>query len=198
MNAGTRQALPQFNVDYHAQLTEEACPDDPEIRDHLGTIVFANVSTDLNQFDSALHFDNCAFGPGVERIDRLWELIRSGIEANVFMTFGTLIHTVQDFYAHSNWIELHTQDDPIPVWDLRLDSLPSDIVSGTFPLDWPKLCGSGAPTHGELNKDKPTSPEGSKVVDSGPNAGRTLFELAFATALAATRTQFDELREVVG
>jgi hypothetical protein len=187
-----------FNLDYHAALTTAACPDDPKIKDELDVIVAANLATDANQFNSAWHFDNCAFGPGTERIEDLWGLIRSTtVETNTFVDFGTMIHTVEDFYAHSNWIELHTDVDPIPTWDLQVGSLPADIVSGTFLLDWPKLCGPNAPTHAELNKDSPTSTEGAKIVQSGPNAGKSLFDLAYATALQATRDQFAELSKVV-
>ncbi len=190
--------LPQFEIKYHAALTEQACPDDPTIRDNLSVIVAANVATDLDQFDSALHFDNCAFAPGAQRIDALWQLIASGtVQENPYLLFGTMIHTVQDFYAHSNWVELHQGEDPVPVWDLALGSLPAGIVSGTFFLDTPKLCGPDAPTHAELNKDSPTSSEGAKLVQSGPNQGQTLFDLAFAAALDATKAQFERLSQVV-
>jgi hypothetical protein len=195
---GMQRGLPQFEIKYHAALTEQACPEDPTIRENLQVIVAANVATDLDQFDSALHFDNCAFAPGAQRIDGLWQLIESDtVEQNRYLLFGTMIHTVQDFYAHSNWVELHEGKSPVPVWDLHVGYLPGGIVSGTFILDTPKLCGPGAPTHAELNKDSPDSPEGGKVVESGPNQGQTLFELAFGAALAATRVQFERLSRIV-
>src|ERR671916_791913 len=67
--------LPQFEIQYHAALTDQACPDDPTICGNLPVIVAANVATDLDQFDSALHFDNCTFALGAQRIDELWQLI---------------------------------------------------------------------------------------------------------------------------
>jgi hypothetical protein len=194
----SKEPLPQFEIQYHAALTDEACPDDPTIRENLWPIVVANVATDLDQFDSTLHFDNCTFALGAKRIADLWQLIESPYEINQYLSFGTMIHTVQDFYAHSNWVELHEDVSPIPVWDLDSSSLPADIVSGTFFLDFPKRCGPNAPTHAQLNKDSPSSEEGSKVVESGPNKGQTLFDLAFAAALQATRVQFDRLVGVVG
>jgi hypothetical protein len=111
--------------------------------------------------------------------------------------FGTMIHTVQDFYAHSNWIELNEGQSPVPVWDLVVESLPPNIVSGTFFLDTPKMCGPDAPTHAQLNKDSPDSPEGAKIVQSGPNQGKTLFSLAFAAALQATKMQYERLSQIV-
>jgi hypothetical protein len=193
----SKEPLPQFAIQYHADLTDKACPDDPTIRENLSLIVAANVATDLDQFDSTLHFDNCTFALGAKRIADLWQLIESPFEINRYVSFGTMIHTVQDFYAHSNWVELHDDASPVPVWDLDLGSLPAGIVSGTFFLDFPKLCGPGAPTHAQLNKDSPSSEEGGKVVGSGPNKGQTLFDLAFAAALLATRVQFDRLVGVV-
>jgi len=190
--------IPQFQLQYHAALTLQACPDDPTIQENLFTIVAANLATDLNQFESALHFDNCTFDLGVQRINDLWQLIESGVEVNPYVMFGTMIHTVQDFYAHSNWVELHVDQSPVPTWDLVLSSLPADIVSGTFFLDSPKECGPNAPTHAQLNKDSPDSEEGQKLVPSGPNQGKTLFDLAFAAALQATEVQFDRLEAVIG
>jgi hypothetical protein len=198
MSSQPRPFIPQFQLGYHAALTEQACPDDPTIRDHLTTIVAANLATDLNQFESALHFDNCTFALGAQRIHDLWQLIESDVEINRYIMFGTLIHTVEDFYAHSNWIELHVDDRPVPVWDLVVSSLPSGIVSGTFFLDSPKECGPNAPTHEQLNKDSPDSEEGSKVVPSGPNQGKTLFDLAFAAALEATKLQYGRFQATVG
>jgi hypothetical protein len=194
----SKEPLPQFEIQYHAALTEQACPDDPTIRANLWTIVAANIATDLDQFDSTLHFDNCTFALGAKRIADLWQLIQSPYEINQYVTFGTMIHTVQDFYAHSNWVELHEDVSPVPVWDVDSSSLPADIVSGTFFLDFPKLCGPDAPTHAQLNKDSPSSEEGSKIVESGPNKGHTLFDLAFAAALQATRVQFNRFVGVVG
>jgi hypothetical protein len=38
---------------------------------------------------------------------------------------------------------------------------------------------------------------GARVVDDGPNRGKTLFELGYDSALAATRVQFDRLVRVL-
>jgi hypothetical protein len=192
--AQTTRPLPQFEPQYHAALTQKACPDDPTIQSNLWRIVAANIWTDSDQFNSVLHFDNCTFALGVQRIDELWQLIESrATEENPYWLFGTMLHTVQDFYSHSNWVELHEGVSPLPVWDVTLQSLPADIVSGTFVLDWPKLCGPNAPTHAQLNKDSPNSDEGAKRVKHGPNADKTLFDLAFAAALQATQVQYARL-----
>jgi hypothetical protein len=190
--------VPRFQLQYHAALTNQACPENSTIKTHLQEIVAANLATDLNQYESALHFDNCTFDLAVERINNLWQLIESNKQGNRYSVFGAMIHTVQDFYAHSNWIELHENQSPVPIWNLNLNSLPMDIVSGTFEQDNPKKCGPNAPTHTQLNKDSPTSENGRKTVLSGPNQGKTLFDLAFASAVQATKVQFSRLVAVIG
>ncbi|WP_026379726.1 hypothetical protein [Afifella pfennigii] len=182
----------KFDIGYHGQLTEDA-NDGLLDQQQLGYVVAANIAQDLLQTQSCVHFDNCDFPGGIAHIADEWNLIEKVGDkyANAALAaFGALLHTTQDFYAHSNWIELHVGEAPIPVWDQKLASLPADIVSGTWALGSPKLCGPDAPSHSQLNKDNPNSKEGGKIVDSGPNAGKSLFELAFATALAATKVQF--------
>ncbi len=188
---------PEFTIDRHAEITERANRgylDD----ERLGQVVLANILQDLDQFESKIHFDNCTFPQGAGYIAQQWQGIEAQDElSEVTLTaFGRLTHTVQDFYSHSNWIELHLQDDPVPIWDLDVGTLPADIVSGTWWIGFPKECPAGAPTHGELNKDDPSSPEGRKVVESGPNAGQTYFELAFDAAIRATELQFDRLKRL--
>ena len=123
----------------------------------------------------------------------LWGRIEAGTDR--MSNFGRLTHTVQDFYSHSNWVELHQHVSPLPVWDLRTATLPAGAVSGTY-RERTREFGLAAPTHAELNKDSPLawfSPSGCRVVADGPNRGRTLFELGYEAALAATRIQFDRL-----
>lgn len=192
------QPQPEFDIGYHGKLTELA-NDGILDQQQLGFVVAANISQDLHQTQSCLHFDNCDFPGGIDYIKSEWVIIddagdKFGIAA--LGAFGRLLHTTQDFYAHSNWIELHEDQDPVPVWNQELSSLPANIVSGTWWLGSPKLCGPNAPTHSQLNKDNPNSPEGSKVVQNGPNQGKSLFDLAFATALAATKVQYARFASV--
>jgi hypothetical protein len=154
-------------------------------------VILHNMLVDADQLNSCLHFDNCAFACGLEQINQQWALIDALSSHDRFdnlglSAFGRLLHTTQDFYAHSNWVELH----------LQLSSLPSDIVSGTFALDLPKCCGSSAPSHGSLNKDDPGSQEGRTIVTSGPHQAASLFQLAFDAGLAASAAQFQTLRGI--
>jgi hypothetical protein len=187
-----------FKVDIHAQMTRQANGGILN-EEQLSVVILHNMLVDADQLNSCLHFDNCAFACGLEQINQQWALIDALSSHDRFdnlglSAFGRLLHTTQDFYAHSNWVELHLQEATIPIWDLQLSSLPSDIVSGTFALDLPKCCGSSAPSHGSLNKDDPGSQEGRTIVTSGPHQAASLFQLAFDTGLAASAAQFQTLR----
>jgi hypothetical protein len=185
-----------FTPNIHSQITEEANNGylNPE---ELSHVILGNILQDLYQTVSAIHFDNCAFKQGQEYIMDQWGLIEAignKTDQQSLFYFGQLLHTVQDFYSHSNWVELHETNGDLPIWDLDINDLPPGIVSGTFILGSPKCCPKGAPTHKELNKDKPGSEEGKKVVQEGPNKGMTLYELAFKSAVKATKVQFEKYK----
>jgi hypothetical protein len=178
---------------YHATLLHRAAPNGFSRSALLFRVIPANIAVDFNQKDKRLHFDNSTFSAGVERIEELWSRIEAGVAR--LANFGKLTHTVQDFYSHSNWVELHQHLSPVPVWDLSVGSLPAEALSGTYPSHATRGSQS-VPTHAELNKDSPFawfSPSGARVVADGPNRGKTLFELSYDAAVVATRIQFDRL-----
>lgn len=77
-----------------------------------------------HQFESKVHFDNCDFDDGIAYIDSLLaevdrhvtaalaaqdEKDQAAVEAsvlNAFFALGQALHGVQDFYAHTNYVEL--------------------------------------------------------------------------------------------
>lgn len=191
---------PEFSLDYHAELTTKSASDILS-ESQLRVIIFYNLAQDVRQWESEIHFDNCAFAEGAKHIHDEWAKIESEsnhLSDDALVAFGRLLHTAQDFYAHSNWIELHLDQAPIPLWDFQVETLPAGIVSGTWSMGFPKKCGTGAPSHDELNKDKPDSPESKKIVESGPHQGKTYFRLAWDAALRESRKQLARLvgREV--
>jgi hypothetical protein len=58
------------------------------------------------------HSTGCDFQGTTQNINRLYDQVVSSIDDKDTMakTFGLLLHPVQDFYAHSNWIELGRND----------------------------------------------------------------------------------------
>jgi hypothetical protein len=165
----------------------------------------------LQQQRSAAHFDNCAFDEGSEYIrdllrqtDRAFAAVPSGASRDsadvqtALLAIGQTLHAIQDFYAHTNYIELESHDPSvldgrdvpiIRIWTedgkRQLDGLiKAGLVSGTWALGLPKRCSAGALTHTALNKDSNDSDKGKQKVARWEN--RTLFQSAFATAQRAS------------
>src|SRR5262245_56214524 len=98
----------------HEQITADGLPFlRPEISLALQA---ANVSTDVEfHFVSANHFDDCNFSGGSQVVssneaDAVAHLDPADPspegDAAALVAFGRALHAVQDFYAHSNWVEL--------------------------------------------------------------------------------------------
>ncbi len=76
----------------------------------IDEIVNANADVDQDQHTAAKHFDGESFGAGQSRVLSLLSGILSSLQAQdgqgARRQLGQALHTIQDFYAHSNWIEL--------------------------------------------------------------------------------------------
>jgi hypothetical protein len=68
-----------------------------------------------------VHFDNCNFGEAVQQINEFYrnavDNLKAGFNFDPWSAsddFGRVFHPAQDFYAHSNWVELGfpQADDP--------------------------------------------------------------------------------------
>ena len=70
----------------------------------------ANKDVDLDPVAAFKHFDGERFIAGQARINRLLGIavtkVKSGDFSAARTDIGQALHTVQDFYAHSNWVEL--------------------------------------------------------------------------------------------
>ncbi len=80
------------------------------LKDAAEEIADANAATDEDQ-SPHLHFDAENFGPALDHIKDMVSgivlgLAQSDVHAPRTM-LGRALHTLQDFFAHSNWIELH-------------------------------------------------------------------------------------------
>jgi hypothetical protein len=98
----------------HQEITAEALSFlRPDI---LAALQAANVATDVQYaLDSARHFDDCNFSgssavvaqnqaAAVQALDPA--LASSASDAAAIVAFGQSLHIVQDFYSHTNWVEL--------------------------------------------------------------------------------------------
>ena len=148
----------------------------------------------FHQRQSKAHFDNCDFDGATRYIDELLAEVATHVAAaekakslgqqgrmrseikKAFFSLGQALHGVQDFYAHSNYVEM-TAPKATRVEDIELvapwqaegrDKIKrlrdAGLVSGVWALGTPKACPSGAPSHGELAKDSEDTPSGKRQV----------------------------------
>ncbi|XP_048852257.1 von Willebrand factor A domain-containing protein 7 [Brienomyrus brachyistius] len=72
-----------------------------------------SVDLSLHFFDAEYHFDNEKFVEGRNLITQGRSIVKNSVKEESFLsarvTLGKICHTLQDFYSHSNWIELKNQ-----------------------------------------------------------------------------------------
>lgn len=76
-------------------------------RDAIREIQIANVAVDDDQFHAAPHFDGERLPEGQDRLLTLFdEIVSDPTDPQVRQYLGSALHSLQDFYSHTNWIEL--------------------------------------------------------------------------------------------
>lgn len=168
----------------------------------------------LHQFESKAHFDNCHF-EGAEAYLALL-INEAGKEADAalaaknkadeagsvaaakraFFSLGQALHAVQDFYAHSNYIELQAPkvknpDDIVVIAPWRKadqDTIATlrtqGLVSGYVSWGVPKDCPAGTISHHDLAKDSADTLSGKHLVPHLTNL--SLYRLAVFVARKAS------------
>jgi hypothetical protein len=199
-----------FDFPTHKELLE-GLADSP----YIGQLRTALYVQDIrHQFESKAHFDNCHFEGAQTYLVSLIEeaaghandaaAARTKGDANAataaarkaFFALGQALHAVQDFYAHTNYVELQApkakEASDIPViapWrkadqdkiaDLRKAGLVSGYVSWGFPQD----CPSGTISHHDLAKDSADTVSGKRLVPHLNNLSQ--FRLAVFLARQAS------------
>jgi hypothetical protein len=120
----------------HAEVTRRAL--EKLLSPHaLQFVVVANLQVDSlwNQWGhDELHFDNNAFGSSRDHIRDQRKLIQPALERgdakSAWRAFGRLTHTAQDFYSHSNYVDLWLACQPngmIPA-PAEIDPLDDSLV----------------------------------------------------------------------
>jgi hypothetical protein len=89
----------------------------------IPAIVQANANTDRNQEETSWHFDGEDFSGGSKRLIDLKAKLIDEVKIQLnkepdqrstqksYEYLGGALHTVQDFYAHSNWVELENRNN---------------------------------------------------------------------------------------
>lgn len=120
---------------YHIEIMFESLGDHLGAR-ALGTMTQANINQDrfAGMFGhDEFHFDNNAFERTYKYIDEQRELVGTSLHdkdaLSAWEAFGRMTHSIQDFYAHSNYVTL---------WLDRFNGSPPPPPPEIDPLD-PKL-----------------------------------------------------------
>jgi hypothetical protein len=131
--AGPAQAFAPSNLaaggdDNHQSITEQAFTQLAEeffstrrptrgMREAVKEVVDANAEVDRDQNSTRLHFDGENFELGQIRLQQLADSVVLRLQQDQVpgarRSLGSALHTVQDFYSHTNWVELgHTEPNP--------------------------------------------------------------------------------------
>jgi hypothetical protein len=173
-----------FSKEVHEAVSRQALSDMGFDASAAGAVVAGNLQTDKDEFtDPKAHFDDERFAAGSARLNAKLSAALDALDScdagAAREQLGRALHAVQDFFAHSNWVENHAPSDPIDMLNLK-DPPPGlvcdpkthkgGLTSGYYPDDKrpsPDKC-----VHAELNKD---------------DASRPYHELARLRALAETK-----------
>ena len=148
----------------------------------------------VHQFQSKAHFDNCDFDSAIGYIDSLLSEVQEHVFAaqraqstrdesalqaaarGAFFSIGQALHAIQDFYAHSNYVEL-TKHSVTRVTNLkvvapwrhegkaRMTELRREgLVSGYVWWGFPQHCSSCSISHADLAKDSETTTSGQAKI----------------------------------
>lgn len=191
---------------YHIEMTRAALSSHFSER-ALEVIIAANIKQDSfwNQFGhDEIHYDNNAIEKGDRYINEqrgyiLATLLSPGI-LGAWIAFGRLLHTAQDFYAHTNYVTLWLDQfdgapPPPEIEPLKKELVRSpDLHSGKIylPMDALYYVKFLRPlalrllpknSHGWMNLDEPAQ---------GPK-----FPYAIAAATKRTTHEFDLLRKLL-
>ncbi|MBP7002316.1 hypothetical protein [Amaricoccus sp.] len=231
LTAGTAAA---FKPGPHVEITRQGLGtrvSTDALSEFTGNLLLGsgNIGSDLHQLDGSRHIDS-APGPQAvcDRANAAWSTfygtIRDSIQPyyppdydqllgvpQARSAFGALLHALQDFYSHSNWVELFIAAGQSPPLATQLfptcqaSSLPAGLMTGYFGLEWgiagcPYSAISNAwipPAgfaycHETLNKDSDQSLHGRELV---PGSSKTYHALAAELAAAHTRLLYDTVRE---
>ncbi|KAF9775388.1 hypothetical protein IL306_006507 [Fusarium sp. DS 682] len=103
--AQTNQAFAELAIQYFPLV-----PLTDSMKRARDTIADANAEVDDDQDHSALHFDGENFDGGQKRLTQLKDdvikYLKDDNRGAARKSLGNALHTLQDFYAHSNWVEL--------------------------------------------------------------------------------------------
>ncbi|MBL8091231.1 MAG: hypothetical protein JNJ43_12935 [Anaerolineales bacterium] len=187
--------------EYHIVMTREALGEHFSER-ALQEIIKANINQDRLAgmfFHDEFHFDNNAFDKGYRYMNEQRGYVLAtfmGMDVSpvvAWQAFGRLLHSAQDFYAHSNYVTLWLDEkNGTPHSSGEIEPLKKDILQSPklhsgkvyFPLD---LMYYILPIRPLVMKLLPKDSHGWMNLDS-PEQG---FKFDYAICAAVKRTQYE-------
>jgi hypothetical protein len=150
------------------------------------------------------HFDNCFIDASVAYLRKDLALADSlaaqGKTFDALAALGRVVHSTQDFYIHTNYVELaaakYPNRDDAPVvdlWSPTSDATLAELrvrglVSGTVLYILRDQCPSPKLTHADLNKDEPDSTRGKQTLSPwNVSHHRAAYDLAHAASSRLVR-----------
>jgi hypothetical protein len=120
-----------FSGEVHVALTRRALADRGYDKSASDAVVAGNLHTDDDEFTvPAAHFDNESFAAGSARLNARTAAALDDLDgcdpAAAREQLGRVLHAVQDFFAHSNWVENHAPTDPLDLFALK--DAPADLA----------------------------------------------------------------------
>jgi hypothetical protein len=181
-----------FAVPIHIDINDAALPF-LNTQTSLAVDAEQAIVDTVGAFDSANHFDNSRFAQAVANInEQLGEAVADADPASLDPilaagNFGHALHTVEDFYAHSNWVNLGQStlfDDGSGYWT---PVTPYEVRDGVMVVQGPSPYGLGSVTRdgftvyvntgSQVYKGVVTGQFGSEPDDVPPEAVVTHAEL---------------------
>lgn len=193
---------------YHIEMTREALGEYFSER-ALQIITTANINQDrlAGQFGhDEFHFDNNAIDKGNRYINEqrgyiVATFLGTGVSSvAAWSAFGRLLHSAQDFYAHSNYVTLWIDSkNRTPHSSGEIDPLTKDILQS------PNLCSGKVYFMDIVYFIKPLRPLALKVLPKDSHGWMNLdtpeqgfkFDYAISAAVKRTKHEFELLQKLL-
>jgi len=193
----------QMLTEYHIEIMFESLGDHLGAR-ALGVMTTANVKQDQVRGQlghDEYHYDNNAFAKTHAYIEAQRALVVASLQqqdaASAWRAFGRMTHSVQDFYAHSNYVTLWLErfDGRTPPPPPEVDPLDPDVIHSPrlrtgktyYPLEFLYFIRRFRPLSLRL---LPTDSHAWMNLDS-PEQGFK-FEYAMQAAIKRTRIEYEQ------
>jgi RHS repeat-associated protein len=196
-----------FEIPIHKEITKEAAKFTKLTNNQIKFLIMGVQNADILGFAEDWHFDG---RKNFAEIQETWNKLNASIKSRAGDYYGLEadLHTVQDFYSHSNYIELYIQyykdqggdmskfsAELIPLYEEGVkdekfrEYLEKNLRSGNFELlnnekmSWTNKENLGKDSHYEMNKDSNESKHGGEKVNG---TDLTYHEIAKNVSIRAT------------